>query len=79
MDSILLPTTPELPFEIGERKKDPLKMYLADVFTVTSNLVGNPSINIPYGLSKNGLPIGLQLISNSFKEETLFNFAHSLK
>ena len=54
-------------------------MYLADVFTVTSNLVGNPSINIPYGLSKNGLPIGLQLISNSFKEETLFNFAHSLK
>ena len=79
MDSILLPTTPELPFEIGGRKKDPLKMYFADVFTVTSNLVGNPSINIPYGLSKNGLPIGLQLISNSFKEETLFNFAHSLK
>ena len=78
-DSILLPSSPELPFKIEDRSKDPMKMYLADIFTVTSNLVGNPALNIPCGFSKKELPIGLQIISNSFDEETLFNFAHSLK
>ena len=78
-DSILLPSTPELPFKIEDRSKDPMKMYFADIFTVTSNLVGNPALNIPCGFSKKDLPIGLQVISNSFNEETLFNFAHSLK
>lgn len=78
-DSILLPSSPELPFKIEDRSKDPMKMYLADIFTVTSNLVGNPALNIPCGFSKKDLPIGLQIISNSFDEETLFNFAHSLK
>ena len=78
-DSILLPSTPELPFKIEDRSKDPMKMYFADIFTVTSNLVGNPALNIPCGFSKKDLPIGLQIISNSFNEETLFNFAHSLK
>ena len=78
-ESILLPSTPELPFKIEDRSKDPMKMYFADIFTVTSNLVGNPALNIPCGFSKKDLPIGLQIISNSFNEETLFNFAHSLK
>ena len=50
-------------------------MYLSDMFTVPMNLAGIASLNIPAGFSSNNLPIGLQLVSNSFKEETLFSFA----
>ena len=57
---------------------DPIKMYLADIFTVPFNLIGTPSLNIPAGTTKDKLPIGFQIAGNSFKEETLFNFAHSL-
>ena len=53
-------------------------MYLSDLFTVPINLAGIPSINVPVGYSSNNLPIGLQIVSNSFKEETLFSLAHIL-
>ena len=77
-DCLLIPTTPELPFKLKNNLEEPLKMYLSDLFTVPINLAGIPSINIPAGFSSNKLPIGLQLVSNSFKEETLFSFAHIL-
>ena len=77
-DNLLIPTTPELPFKLNNNLEEPLKMYLSDMFTVPINLAGIASMNIPAGLSSNMLPIGLQLVSNSFKEETLFSFAHIL-
>ena len=77
-ENLLIPTTPDLPFKLENNLKDPLKMYLSDLFTVPINLAGIPSINIPVGYSSNNLPIGLQIVSNSFKEETLFSLAHIL-
>ena len=78
-DNLLLPSTPDLPFKLNNRLNDPLKMYLADIFTVPINLAGIPSLNIPAGYSSNNLPIGFQIVGNSFKEETLFSFAHILE
>ena len=77
-ENLLIPTTPDLPFKLENNLKDPLKMYLSDLFTVPINLAGIPSINVPVGYSSNNLPIGFQIVSNSFKEETLFSLAHIL-
>ncbi len=78
-DNLLLPSTPDLPFKLKNRMKDPFKMYLADIFTVPINLAGIPSLSIPAGFSSKSLPIGFQIVGNSFKEETLFSFAHILE
>ncbi|MBQ7083408.1 MAG: Asp-tRNA(Asn)/Glu-tRNA(Gln) amidotransferase subunit GatA [Oscillospiraceae bacterium] len=74
-DVILTPTSPSTAFKIGERADDPLKMYAADICTVTVNIAGLPAISIPCGVAKNGLPIGLQLIGPKFSEQMLFNTA----
>ncbi|MCM8785649.1 MAG: Asp-tRNA(Asn)/Glu-tRNA(Gln) amidotransferase subunit GatA [Candidatus Omnitrophica bacterium] len=79
VDIILTPTTPELPFKLGEKKDDPLKMYLSDIFTVNVNLTGLPAINIPCSFSSNKLPIGVQFISPYFKEEILLNLSYKLE
>ncbi|MFN4227219.1 MAG: Asp-tRNA(Asn)/Glu-tRNA(Gln) amidotransferase subunit GatA [Candidatus Ratteibacteria bacterium] len=79
VDIILTPTTPELPFKLGEKKDDPLKMYLSDIFTVNVNLSGLPAINLPSGFSSNKLPIGVQFISPYFKEEILLNLSYKLE
>ena len=78
-DNLLLPSTPDLPFKLNNRLNNPLKMYLADMFTVPMNLAGIPSLNIPVGFSSKKLPIGFQIVGNSFKEETLFSFARILE
>jgi aspartyl-tRNA(Asn)/glutamyl-tRNA(Gln) amidotransferase subunit A len=78
-ENLLIPSTPDLPFKLNNRLKNPLKMYLADMFTVPMNLAGIPSLNIPAGFSSKSLPIGFQIVGNSFKEETLFSFAHILE
>ena len=78
LDCLFLPTTTTTAFPLKNNLNDPIKMYLADIFTVPFNLIGTPSLNIPAGKSNEGLPIGFQIVSNSFNEETLFNFAHSL-
>jgi aspartyl-tRNA(Asn)/glutamyl-tRNA(Gln) amidotransferase subunit A len=75
VDYILTPTTPEPAFLIGEKKKDPITMYLSDVFTVTANLAGLPAISLPVGLSQGGLPIGLQILGKHFHESELFRLA----
>jgi aspartyl-tRNA(Asn)/glutamyl-tRNA(Gln) amidotransferase subunit A len=73
VDAILTPTTPSAAFAIGEKSADPIEMYLNDVFTVTVNMAGLPGISVPAGLDRQGLPLGLQLISRPFDEETLFS------
>ncbi|NRZ88161.1 aspartyl-tRNA(Asn)/glutamyl-tRNA(Gln) amidotransferase subunit A [Clostridium beijerinckii] len=68
-DLIVGPVSPVLPFKIGEKKADPLAMYLADIYTINVNLAGNPAISIPAGKSKEGLPIGIQLMGDMLCEE----------
>ncbi len=74
VDVIIGPTSPCLPFKIGEMVDDPLAMYLSDIYTVSVNLAGLPAISIPCGES-NGLPIGMQLIAPAFMENNLFKIA----
>src|SRR5581483_7487399 len=74
-DVIVGPTTPTPAFKVGERAGDPLQMYLADVYTVTSNLAGIPGISIPCGFTKADLPIGLQILAPPFEEEKLLRIA----
>jgi len=76
-DIILTPTVPTPAFKIGEKIKDPLSMYLSDIFTIPANLAGIPAISLPCGYSNDGLPIGLQLMAKHFDEETLIRAAYT--
>lgn len=76
-DLLLTPTSPEPAFKLGERTQDPLKMYLADVFTISVNLAGTCGISLPCGFTKSNLPIGLQLIGPRFGEEKILQAAHA--
>ena len=75
VDVLLGPTTPTAAFKLGEKTADPLAMYLSDIYTITTNLAGIPGLSIPCGLTKSGLPIGLQLLAPAFAEETLLRTA----
>ncbi len=75
VDVLLTPTTAGTAFELGENVTDPLAMYLQDLFTVATNLAGIPAISVPVAQSKEGLPIGMQLIGPRFGEETLLRTA----
>jgi len=75
VDVLLGPTSPTPAFKLGERTADPLAMYLSDIDTITANLAGIPGISIPCGLTKAGLPIGLQLLAPAFAEESLLRIA----
>ncbi len=79
VDVLLTPTTPTAAFGIDERPADPVTMYLNDIFTVTVNLAALPGISVPTGLTKTGLPLGLQLIGPKFSEQTLFNASLALE
>ncbi len=76
VDVIVTPTTPTPAFKLGEKTDDPLAMYLADIFTVTADLAGIPGISIPCGKSKEGLPIGMQILGKHFDEGTILRVAH---
>ena len=76
IDVIVTPTTPTPAFKLGEKTDDPLAMYLADIFTVTADLVGVPGISVPCGKSKQGLPIGMQILGKHFDEATVLRVAH---
>ncbi|HVC08559.1 MAG TPA: Asp-tRNA(Asn)/Glu-tRNA(Gln) amidotransferase subunit GatA [Elusimicrobiota bacterium] len=71
VDLLLTPTAPSPAFKFGEKTKDPLSMYLSDVFTIPSNLAGNAAVSVPCGLTRAGLPIGVQLIADRFAEGRL--------
>ena len=77
-DLLISPTVPVLPFKIGEKIDDPLKMYLIDINTVLANLAGIPAISIPIGF-KDGLPIGLQIMADEFQEKKLLDAAEVLE
>lgn len=72
VDAILAPVSPTSAFKLGERNDDPLKMYLADIYTASANLAGIPGLAIPFGLTKDNLPLGFQLLGPKFSEPVLF-------
>ena len=74
-DVILGPTAPATAPKLGESLSDPLKMYLGDIYTVAVNLAGLPAISLPCGMDSKGLPIGLQLIGDCFKENNIIRAA----
>lgn len=79
-DAILTPATPSPAFGFDEMKNfDPLKIYLNDVFTIPANMAGLPALSVPAGFDKDGLPLGLQIISNKFDEQTMFDVALAIE
>ena len=79
VDAILTPSTPSATFKIGEKKDDPISMYLNDIFTVPTNLAGIPAMSVPAGHDKENLPLGLQLIGKPLGEQTLLNIAYAIE
>jgi aspartyl-tRNA(Asn)/glutamyl-tRNA(Gln) amidotransferase subunit A len=77
VDAIVTPTSPTPAFKLGEKTDDPLAMYLADIYTVTADLVGVPGISIPCGETPGKLPIGLQILGRHFEEATILRVAHA--
>ena len=77
LDVIAAPTAPTAAFKLGEKMDDPLAMYLADIYTVTADLVGIPGISVPCGETKEKLPIGLQILGKHFDEATILRVAHA--
>ena len=77
VDVLAAPTAPSAAFPMGDRVDDPLRMYLSDVFTIPVNIAGVAGISVPCGLSREGLPVGLQLIGPAFKEDALLNVAYA--
>jgi aspartyl-tRNA(Asn)/glutamyl-tRNA(Gln) amidotransferase subunit A len=75
-DVIVAPNAPMPAFKLNEKTQDPLQMYLSDIYTISANLAGIPAISIPCGLTKDNLPVGLQLMAKHFDEETLLNVSH---
>ena len=78
-DVIVTPTSPTTAFGIGSKSTNPMEMYLADICTVSINVVGLPGISIPCGVDSQGLPIGMQIIGNKFEEETILKAAYAFE
>jgi len=75
-DVIMGPTSPTTAFRIGEKASDPVQMYLSDIYTIAVNLAGLPGVSIPCGFDAKGLPVGLQIIGDYFREAQMLNVAH---
>ncbi len=81
VDAIATPTTPSPAFKLGEKSSDPLSMYLADIFTVSANIIGAPALSVPFGTAERdgvSLPIGFQLMAPEMGEKTLFRLGKAL-
>lgn len=78
-DVILSPVTTAPAFKIGERISDPLAMYLNDIFTTSTNLAGLPGMSVPFGLSQDGMPIGIQLTASHFEEQKMLDVGYALE
>ena len=72
VDAIITPTSPFMPFKFGEKLKDPVSMYLSDLFSVPANIAGIPAISIPSGKNKEGLPFGFHIMAPLMREDILF-------
>jgi aspartyl-tRNA(Asn)/glutamyl-tRNA(Gln) amidotransferase subunit A len=79
VDAILTPTAPTAAFKIGEKTDNPLAMYLADIYTVTGDLAGVPGVSVPCGMTRSGLPIGLQILGRHFDEGMVLRVAQAVE
>ena len=79
VDMLLMPTTPTLPFRLGENIEDPIQMYMSDVFTLPVNLASLPGLSLNTGYSAGGLPVGVQFVAPRWKEETLLRAAKAVE
>ena len=70
------PTSPSVAFAFGAKSKDPVQMYLSDIYTISTNLAGLPGMSLPCGFGNNNMPVGLQIIGNWFGEAKMLNVAH---
>ena len=78
-DVILTPTSPTVAFKLGEKTNDPLTMYLCDVFTIPTNLVGHAAMSVPFGKGAHELPVGIQVLAPALGEEQMFMVAAELE
>jgi aspartyl-tRNA(Asn)/glutamyl-tRNA(Gln) amidotransferase subunit A len=78
-DALVSPTAPTTAFELGAKTADPLAMYLSDVCTIPSNLVGHPAVSVPFGVGDDGMPVGVQVLAPSLQEPLLFRVAAALE
>ncbi|API76239.1 Asp-tRNA(Asn)/Glu-tRNA(Gln) amidotransferase subunit GatA [Ralstonia pseudosolanacearum] len=78
-DVIMGPVAPTVAWKLGEKTDDPLQMYLADIFTLSTSLAGLPGMSVPAGFGANGLPVGLQIIGNYFEEARMLQIAHAFQ
>ncbi len=78
-DVLLTPTSPIPAFKVGEKADDPLSMYLCDVYTIPTNLAGHPAMSVPFGNSRDGLPIGVQVMASTLGEQPMFKVAATLE
>jgi aspartyl-tRNA(Asn)/glutamyl-tRNA(Gln) amidotransferase subunit A len=78
-DTLIMPTAPTPAFKLGEKVDDPLQMYLSDIFTIPCNLAGLPGLSLPCGFSRNGLPVGLQILADHFQEEKMLRVAYAFE
>ncbi len=78
-DCLVGPTSPTVAFEAGEKTRDPLEMYLSDVYTVPPNLAGIPGISVPCGFDEEGMPVGLQIMGKQYDEATLLRIAYAFE
>jgi aspartyl-tRNA(Asn)/glutamyl-tRNA(Gln) amidotransferase subunit A len=79
LDAIVAPVSPFPAFKIGEKVDDPVAMYLSDIYTITGSLAGIPCMSVPCGLTADGLPVGLQILCDHFREPEMFRLAHAFE
>ena len=79
VDAIVTPVSPFPAFKLGEKTSDPLQMYLSDIYTITGSLAGIAGMSVPCGTSPEGLPIGMQILANHFREQTMFNLGYAFE
>ena len=76
---IVAPAAPTTAPELGKSLSDPMKMYLSDIYTISVNLAGLPGISIPVGKDSKGLPVGMQLIGDCFREKKIIQAAYTFE
>lgn len=78
-DAVLSPVAPTTAYKLGEKTKDPLEMYLGDIYTVPINIAGLPALSLPCGTDHQGLPIGMQLIGKPYSEPALYRAGYAFE
>jgi len=79
VDAVIAPVSPFPAFRLGEKVDDPLAMYLSDIYTITGSLAGIPCMSVPCGKTKEGLPVGMQILARHFDETTMFRLADAFE